>query len=85
MNRIIIKSNIWLDAATNPPALLYRELENIIYAATNSADMDTFMAVISDREFMHFEVKVWSAFRAVEILAKDHRSGWPIVMKIQED
>jgi hypothetical protein len=85
--RILIKDSIWKDAANPAPAALYREFENIVFAALMSADIDTLAAVLHGNEYEYFIVKHWRAFDIVEIQAKNHpgRADWTPILKIQED
>jgi len=85
--RILIKDSIWKDAANPAPAALYREFENIVYAALMSADIDTLAAVLQGNEYEYFMVKHYGAFDIIEIQAKNHpgRADWTEILKIQED
>lgn len=85
--RILIKDSIWKDAANPAPETLYREFENIVFAALMSADIDTLAAVLEGNEYDYFNVKHYDAFRIIEVEAINHagRADWTIILKIQED
>ena len=85
--RILIKDSIWKDAANPAPAALYREFENIVYAALASQDIDTLAAVLQGNEYEYFEIKVYESFRIIEVYAINHpgRANWTEILKIQED
>ena len=85
--RILIKDSIWKDAANPAPEALYREFENIVYAALMSADIDTMAAVLHGNEYEYFEIKVYEAFGVIEVNALNHpgRADWTPILKIQED
>lgn len=85
--RILIKDSIWKNAANPAPETLYREFENIIYAALMSADIDMLAAVLKGNEYEYFEIKVYKAFGIIQVQAINHpgRANWTEILKIQED
>ena len=85
--RILIKDSVWKDAANPAPEELYREFENIVFAALASQDIDTLAAVLEGNQYGYFMVRWYNAFRIIEVLSKDHpgRADWTLILKIQED